>query len=80
MQLESKPTKMPITTELAFNILMCSIKCRVSPGGPAVQALPSQCRDAGLIPGQGIKPQVPCGKEKNKGRSGQEMQGEGGVK
>ena len=78
MQLESKPTKMPTITELAFNILKCSIKCRVPPGGPALQALHSQCRDAGLIPGQGIKPQVPCGKEKNKGRSGQEMKGERG--
>lgn len=78
MQLESKPTKMPIVPELAFNILMCSIKCPVSPGGPEVQALHSQCRDAGLIPGQGTKPQAPCGIEKNKGRSGQEMKGERG--
>ena len=77
MQLESKPVKTPTVTELAFKVLPCSIKCRDSPGGPVVKALHSQCRDADLIPGQGIQPPVPCGMEKNKGSSGQEMRGRG---
>lgn len=52
-QLGSTPVKTPVVAELAFNISLCSTKC-----GPVVKALHSQCRDADLIPGQGIK--LPC--------------------